>query len=153
MYRKILVPVDGSDASQLGLQHAILLAKDQKAVLRLLHVVHDYLLVEGGFALAGSDQLLKDLVARGQSILSEAAGSARRQGIEAETECVEAPLGPVGEAITEYAKQWQPDLIVIGTHGRRGVRRLVMGSDAEYLLRTATAPVLLLRATKAPPKD
>src|SRR5450631_650352 len=99
MYKKILVPVDGSETSLLGLQHAILLAKDQKAALRLLHVVYDYLVTEGRYGLGGSAELLKDLRESGQTILKDAASSARIQGVEADIESVEAPLGPVGAAI------------------------------------------------------
>ncbi|MGO9512900.1 MAG: universal stress protein [Steroidobacteraceae bacterium] len=153
MYKKILVPVDGSETSLLGLQHAILLAKDQKATLRLLHVVHDYLIAEGRHGLARSGELLKELRESGQTILKDAASSARKQGVEADTESVETPMGPVGAAIAEYAEQWPADLIVIGTHGRRGIRRLVMGSDAEYIVRTTPVPVLLVRGTKTPPQD
>ena len=153
MYNHILVPVDGSATSLLGLQHAILLAKDQKAVLRLLHVVHDYLLADGRHALVISGELLKDLRERGQIILRDAASLARKQGVEAETESVESPMGPVGGVIADYAEQWPADLIVLGTHGRRGIRRLVMGSDAEYVVRTTPVPVLLVRGTKAPPTD
>ncbi|MGA2839881.1 MAG: universal stress protein [Steroidobacteraceae bacterium] len=153
MYNHILVPVDGSETSLLGLQHAILLAKDQKAALRLLHVVHDYLLADGRHALVISGELLKDLREHGQTVLNDAASIARKQGVEAEPECVESPMGPVGAVIAKYAEQWPADLIVLGTHGRRGIRRLVMGSDAEYVVRTARVPVLLVRGTKAPPKD
>ena len=111
MYRKILVPVDGSETSLLGLQHAILLAKDQKAALRLLHVVHDYLVAEGRHGLVSSGELLKDLRERGQTILKDAASSARNQGVEANIESVEMPMGPVGAAIAEYAEQWPADLM------------------------------------------
>ncbi len=152
MYKNILVPVDGSETSRLGLQHAILLAKDQSAVLRLLHVVHDYLIAEGRHGMVRSGELLKELREHGQVILNEAASSARQQGVEAQSEAVETPMGPVGAAIAEYAERWPADLIVIGTHGRRGLRRLVMGSDAEYVVRTTPVPVLLVRG-KAPPKD
>lgn len=153
MYKKILVPVDGSKTSLLGLQHAILLAKDQAAALRLLHVVHDYLVTGGRYALANPGELLKALRERGQSILNDAASSARKQGVEAQTEFVETPMGPVGAAIAEYAQQWPADLIVLGTHGRRGIRRLVMGSDAEYVIRTTPVPVLLVRGTKTPAQE
>ncbi len=146
MYKKILVPVDGSETSRLGLEHAILLAKDQNAVLRLLHVVHDYLLAEGRHGMVRSAELLKELREQGRTILGEAAGCARQQGIEAQSESVETPMGPVGAAIAEHAQRWPADLIVMGTHGRRGIRRMVMGSDAEYVLRTTPVPVLLLRA-------
>lgn len=153
MYKKILVPVDGSETSRLGLQHAILLAKDQKAALRLLHVVHDYLLADGRHAMVASGELLSELREHGQIVLSDAAGSARKQGVEVDTECVETPIGPVGAAIAECAEKWPADLIVMGTHGRRGIRRLVMGSDAEYIVRTTPVPILLVRGTKTPPKE
>ncbi|MGA2777023.1 MAG: universal stress protein [Steroidobacteraceae bacterium] len=153
MYTKILVPVDGSETSLLGLRHAILLAKDQKAALRLLHVVHDYLVAEGRHGLVKSGELLKELREHGQAILNEAVASARKQGVAADTETVESPMGPVGAAIAEYAEQWPADLIVIGTHGRRGIRRLVMGSDAEYVVRTTRVPVLLVRGTNLPATD
>ena len=153
MYKKILVPVDGSDPSMLGLQHAILLAKDQKAALRLLHVVHDYLVADGRHGLARSGEMLRELREQGQAILDDAVSRARKQGVEADIDTVESPMGPVGAVISECAEQWGADLIVLGTHGRRGIRRLVMGSDAEYVVRTAPVPVLLVRGTKAPPAD
>jgi len=153
IYKKILVPVDGSEPSELGLQHAILLAKDQKAALRLLHVVHDYLVTQGRHGMAVSGQLLNELRERGQAVLKESASRARAQGVDADIQCLEAPLGPVGAVIAEHATEWSADLIVIGTHGRRGSRRLVMGSDAEYVVRTATVPVLLVREIKASSKE
>jgi nucleotide-binding universal stress UspA family protein len=148
MYSKILVPVDGSEPSQLGLEHAIRLAKEQKAALRLLHVVHDYLIAQGRHGMGVAADLRRELQERGQAVLKDSAALARQQGVEADTQCVDAPLGPVGEVIVDCAREWGADLIVIGTHGRRGIRRLVMGSDAEHVIRTATVPVLLLREAK-----
>ena len=153
MYDKILVPVDGSEASLLGLQEAIRLAKNQQAQLRLLHIVHDFLVASGRHGLTCSDELLKNLRERGQTILKDAATIARTQGVEPETESIETLLGPVGALIVEYAGKWPADLIVLGTHGRRGIRRLVMGSDAEYVIRTTPVPVLLVRGTKTAPQD
>jgi nucleotide-binding universal stress UspA family protein len=149
-YRKILVPIDGSETSLRGLQHAILLARDLKAELRLLHVVHDYLVADGRHGLAKWGDLLTALREQGRSILDEAASIARNQGLKADAECVETPMRSVGAAISDYAARWPADLIVVGTHGRRGIRRLVMGSDAEYIVRTAAIPVLLVRGTAAP---
>src|SRR5208283_4721037 len=99
MYKKILVPVDGSKTSLLGLEHAVLLAKDQKAALKFLHVVHDYLVAEGRHGLVRSGALLQDLREQGQAILKDAVGSARNQGVDADSEIVESPIGPVGAAI------------------------------------------------------
>jgi nucleotide-binding universal stress UspA family protein len=151
MYKKILVPVDGGGTSLLGLQQAVLLAKDQKAALRLLHVVHDFVVAGGPGAAVYTGQLRKDLHDRGEEILKEAAGIARQQGVAVETTLIETVAGPVGEVIVEAAEKWPADLIVLGTHGRRGIRRLVMGSDAEYVVRTTPVPVLLVRETKTPP--
>ncbi|MGA2707702.1 MAG: universal stress protein [Steroidobacteraceae bacterium] len=153
MYNKILVPVDGSETSLLGLGEAIRLAKDQKATLRLLHVVHDFLVAGGHGAAVYTSQLRMDLRERGEKILKEAADIARQQGVEVETKLVETPGGSVGPLIVEHAEQWSADLMVLGTHGRRGIRRLVMGSDAEYVLRTTPVPVLLVRGTKAPAEN
>ncbi len=152
MYTKILVAVDGSETSLLGLQHAILLAKEQKAALRVLHVIHDYWAADGLHGLVRSDELLKQLRERGETMLHEAVSLARKQEVAAEAATVETVVGSPGAAIVEYAEQWPADLIVIGTHGRRGIRRLVMGSDAEYVVRTTPVPVLLVRGTQAPPK-
>lgn len=149
MYQRILVPVDGSAASLLGLNEAIRLAQDQKAALRLLHVVHDFLVAGGHGAAAYSTMLRQDLRDRGEKILDEAAGIARKQGLTVETKMVETPGGSVGELIVEQAGEWHADLLVLGTHGRRGIRRLVMGSDAEIVVRTTPVPVLLVREQKA----
>jgi len=59
---------------------------------------------------------------------------------------VEAMGGQAGDYIIREARQWRADLIVCGTHGRRGIRRLVLGSDAEYIVRHTPVPVLLVRS-------
>ena len=150
MYKKILVPVDGSETSLLGLGEAIRLAKNQQAALRLLYVVHDFFVAGGHGAAVYMGQLRKDLRERGEEILKDAAGIARQQEVDAEARLVETPAGSVGAMIVEEAESWPADLIVIGTHGRRGIRRLVMGSDAEYVVRTTPVPVLLVRGTEKP---
>jgi len=150
MYEKILVPIDGSEASLLGLREAIRLAKNQQSTLRLLHVVHEFLVAAGYGGVDYANQLRKDLRERGEKILKDAAANARQEQVESETRLVDTPAGSVGEMIVEEASSWPADLIVLGTHGRRGVRRLVMGSDAEYVVRTTPVPVLLVRAAVAP---
>lgn len=150
MYKKILVPVDGSEPSLLGLAEAIRLTRDQQAELKLLHVVHDFLVVGGHGAAVYMSELRKELRAHGEQILKDAEDIARRQQVKASTLLVETPAGSVGAMIAEQARHWPADLIVLGTHGRRGVRRLVMGSDAEYIVRTSPVPVLLVRGTEAP---
>jgi len=146
MYRRILVPVDGSETSLLGLAEAIRLAKGQQTTLRLLHVVHDFLVAVGYGGADYANQLRKDMVAQGEQVLNDAADRARQQQVDAETRLVQTPAGSVGEAIVDEARDWPADLIVLGTHGRRGIRRLAMGSDAEQVVRSTPVPVLLVRA-------
>jgi nucleotide-binding universal stress UspA family protein len=148
MYDKILVPVDGSDTATLGLNEAIQLAKSQGSQLRLLHVVDDFAALPGLEAAAVySEALITGLRDRGRAILTAAQDAARRQGVEAEVHAVESSGGPAGEMVVAEALRWPADLIVLGTHGRRGIRRLVLGSDAEYIVRASPVPVLLVRAT------
>lgn len=147
IYRRILVPIDDSAPSQLGLREAIRLARNQSAKVRLLHVVHDFLVAAGQGGAVYAGQLRHDLTVHGRQLLEAAAGEVRSQQVEAETRLIEAPSGPVGQIIVEDAQAWPADLIVLGTHGRRGVRRMVMGSDAEYVVRSTPVPVLLVRST------
>jgi nucleotide-binding universal stress UspA family protein len=69
-------------------------------------------------------------------------------GLESESVILETAGGRAADAIVAEAKAWGADLIVLGTHGRRGARRLVMGSDAEEIVRTTPVPVLLVRMTE-----
>ncbi len=145
LYKRILVPLDGSVTAAAGLEHALRLGKDQGATLCLLHVVHDYLEQDGLRGTVRSEDLLRALRARGERILGDAEARAKAAGVTARTDTVDIATGPVGEAIVEYLKIWPADLIVLGTHGRRGLRRLVLGSDAEFVVRTTPVPVLLIR--------
>jgi len=151
MYRRILVPVDGSRTAGLGLAEALRLAKAQGAVLRLVNVVNDLAAFAGPEVAIYSDQVLKGLQAHGRAVLAEAEQAARAAGVDAETRCIETAGEGAGDAIVAEARAWKADLIVIGTHGRRGLRRLVLGSDAETVVRTAPVPVLLVRATEGSP--
>ena len=147
MYEKILVPVDGSEASTLGLREAIELSKDQGATLRLVHVV-DELIMSGGLggALAYEGNLIESLRQGGRNILATAAALVEKHGGTCESAMLEHFGGPAADLIVEDANKWAADLIVLGTHGRRGIRRVVMGSDAEQIVRSASVPVLLVRS-------
>src|SRR5438128_4915941 len=147
-YKRILVPIDGSPTSARGLREAIGFAKAQKAKLQLVHVVdvHNAVLagLEGGAAVT---ELAAALRARGRKILASAATVARKAGLACDTVLLESLTGPAAEPIVRQARKWPADLIVIGTHGRRGLKRLVMGSDAEQIVRNAPAPVMLVRGS------
>lgn len=151
MYKRILVPIDGSPASKLSLNEAIKLAKDQGAKLRLFHLVDEYIGVSSadGVMLDTSD-LLESLRQGGKKIIEKAEALARRNGLTPESVMIESFGGRAADFIVEQANKWRADLIVLGTHGRRGVKRLVMGSDAEHVVRTTRVPVLLVRSKETP---
>ena len=148
MYKKILVPIDGSPASNLGLYEAIRLAKEQGAKLRLFHLVDEYIAVSSpdGMAFSNTDNLLESLRQGGKKIIEKAEALARRNGLTPESVMLESFGGRAADFIVAQARKWRADLIVLGTHGRRGVKRLVMGSDAEQVVRTTPVPVLLVRS-------
>ena len=78
-------------------------------------------------------------------MLREAQAFALEREVDAETVFVESIGRPASEIIVEQAKFWPADVIVMGTHGRRGINRLLMGSDAELVLRRSPVPVMLVR--------
>jgi nucleotide-binding universal stress UspA family protein len=92
------------------------------------------------------DQVFEQLREYGRVLLSAAQSSVIDAGIEVDSKLVEISGGDVGERIIEEASAWPADLIVCGTHGRRGLRRIVMGSAAEHVVRLSSVPVLLVPA-------
>ncbi|MGE5103386.1 MAG: universal stress protein [Betaproteobacteria bacterium] len=154
MFKQVLVAVDGSPTSNRGLKAAIGLAADQHASLAIVHVVDtmasmayvgDMSYVPASYV----DDMLDDLRSSGRRILGKAEGTARGAGVEAKTFLVETKGGTVAEAILAQARKARADVIVLGTHGRRGLSRVLMGSDAETVLREARVPVMLVRAPEA----
>lgn len=145
MYQNILVAIDGSDTSKLGLREAIKLANGHRASLRLVHVINaSALAMEYAFAVTGD--LLERLRGVGQAALDEAQSIAEKAGLQAECILIEAGSDNTGELLVKQAAEWPADIIVMGTHGRRGLSRLFLGSNAEYVLRHAGVPALLVRA-------
>ena len=143
MYKRILVPVDGSTTSNRGLREATGLARQHGARVRLLHVVDESVL-----ALApevGVVDITDSLVEAGKKVLKNAQAVAERQGVKAEIALRENLVGRVADAILNEARKWRADLIVMGTHGRRGISHMLLGSDAEGVLRSSPVPVLLVR--------
>ena len=146
MYQAILVPVDGSATASRGLAEAIALAKTLKAGIRLIHIVIGVPTLYPPLSAPAVQTLLDLLRSSGESILHEATRTVRAAGVTVDSRMVEAFGAEAGERIIEQASAWPADLIVCGTHGRRGVRRILMGSDAEYILRHSSVPVLMIRA-------
>ena len=146
MYARILVPVDGSETSKRGLEEAIKLSKALGSELRLVHIVDDSALAMNPEAGIAAAPLVEEFAEGGKLILDEARALAAAQGAQVETALHENFTGRVADLIVDEAKQWRADLIVMGTHGRRGIRHVVLGSDAQAVVHAAEVPVLLLRA-------
>jgi nucleotide-binding universal stress UspA family protein len=145
-YKRILVPVDGSPTSARGVAEAIKLAQDGGAKLLLLHVVEEYAILGIPEAGASIGPVLDALNRAGRITLAKIERGARRLGVRAETKLVEDFSGRVANAIVDQAKRWRADVIVMGTHGRRGLNRVLLGSDAEIVVRYSPVPVLLVPA-------
>ena len=146
MYKKILVPVDGSDASKRGLREALRLARSLGASVKLVHSVNEFLMDSMNGPIPNYSDLIDALREGGRKVLKDAEATARESGVETQSEMFESIGGRAADVILQQAKAWPADLIVMGTHGRRGIRRLVLGSDAEQVLRSSPVPVLMVRA-------
>jgi nucleotide-binding universal stress UspA family protein len=146
MFKRILVAVDGSDTAEQALLEAINLAKEHQAHLRIVHVV-DIVNINLGAEIPLSSEISEAMIKNGREILRKAEAVARGAGIPVETRLLEIDtLGHrIPEMIAADAEAWPADLIVICTHGRRGVSHLFLGSVAEGVVRVATKPVLLIR--------
>jgi len=146
MYKRILVPADGSDTSEAGLREALELAKEHPGVqIRVVHVVDGLFTVMPELYGTAYEAVTDSVRKAGAALLAHTEIIAREYGVTVETELIEAMGGPAGELVIKAAKEWAADLIVCGTHGRRGLRRIVMGSDAEYIVRHTPVPILLIR--------
>ena len=148
MYKRILCPVDGSDTSNAGMHEAIQLAKAQNAQLHFLHVIDTYVPIvdlSGDFNVTYMIDILRE---NGEKVIQYAAASAQKAGVIADTKTIESVGGRTASYIVQEAETWPADLIVMGTHGLRGISRLVMGSDAENVLRSSNVPVLLVKSTR-----
>jgi nucleotide-binding universal stress UspA family protein len=147
MYKRIAVAVDGSDTSIMALNEAVKLAKLTGASVLLLHVCEEMPFVwnvDGMTSMPMTD-LSHDLVETGKKLLHQDKVRVEESGISAETKLVEDYSGRIGAVISAEAESWLADLLVVGTHGRKGLDRILMGSVAEGVMRTASMPLLLVR--------
>lgn len=146
MFKRILVAVDGSHTSEQALQEAIKLTKENQALLRIVHVI-ETANINFNADFPNLIEISEVLTKNGLAILHKAALVAKGFGIQVETHLIEAETlaDRIPEMIAADAEAWQADLIVICTHGRRGLSHLFLGSVAEGVVRVATKPVLLIR--------
>ena len=148
MYQKIFVAIDDSPTAQKAMTEAINLAGNAKAALCIAHAADESLLAQHGMGLGsyidveGTKQAIRDA---SQALLDAAAAKAAAAGITAEVRLLEASNQRVAEQIAAGAAAYGADLIVIGTHGRRGFASLLVGSVAENLVRIANTSLLMVR--------
>jgi nucleotide-binding universal stress UspA family protein len=144
MYQRILVPVDGSDTSRAAVQEACRFAQLHGSRVKLVHVIEDVRFFDAEGMIDYTT--LQDIAKRsGEQALAQAQDIAAQAGITAETALLESGGERIENVIVAESLRWQADLIVIGTHGRSGVSRLLFGSVAEGVVRSASTPILLIR--------
>ena len=146
MYKRILVPLDGSETSNKALSAALRLAGESGGRVRLAHAVEElgYLNGFGSYG-AYSEDLVKSMRENGARILNDGMAIAQAAGVEVDNTLYDNFGQRLAEVICDAARRWNADLIVVGTHGRRGVGRVLMGSGAEQIIRDAPVPVLVIR--------
>lgn len=141
MYRSILFPTDGSRQAKRALEHAIDLAGTYDATLHIISVVDTRVGADASFVDVYAS--LEDSAQRWVSEALDAAEAAGLDDIEGET-----VQGPPHEGILEFADDRDVDLIVMGTHGRSGLDRYLLGSVTEKVVRLADVPVLTVRVSE-----
>jgi nucleotide-binding universal stress UspA family protein len=150
MYKKLMVPLDGSELAECVLPHveAIATGCNVNAVVFVRAVEPVYLPVNiGVFIGENVEQAQEEMDARNKSeaeaYLDQLAGRVKLEGVKVQTQVI---VGNADESLVDYAASNDVDLIVIATHGRSGVSRWVRGSVADRILHSASAPVLMVRA-------
>ncbi|MGJ7509584.1 universal stress protein [Variovorax sp. GT1P44] len=148
MYERILVATDGSDLSELAVTSAIDLALLTQAELIVVKVVHHYpaSYFEGSMLLSQMEvtRLREQAGTEAQRVVDAVKATAEAKGVKS-TRAIVMQSELVSEAIIEAARVHKCDLIVMASHGRRGIKRLLMGSETLHVLTHSHTPVLVLR--------
>jgi nucleotide-binding universal stress UspA family protein len=146
MYKRILVAVDGSDTARHAFEAALALAQSEGAELQPHYIVENASIY---YNVPGYDPsvLRNQLIAQGNELGKTFTAQMQAAGVKGAMKVDEASsLADVSSLILDAAKDFDADLLVLGTHGRRGFKRLVLGSVAEQCVRQASLPVLLIPA-------
>jgi nucleotide-binding universal stress UspA family protein len=147
MYQRILVTTDGSKLSQKAIAAATDLAALTGAELVALKVVQRYpqTYFEGGMALVGEDvkRVEKSWSDAAQKVVDAVKKSAEAQGVKTKAVVVRSDV--ISEAILKTIKKLDCDLVVMASHGHKGIKRLLLGSETQHVLTHATVPVLVLK--------
>ena len=147
MYKRILVATDGSKLSKLAVDHAIGLADITGAEVVALKVVPRYpqTYFEGGVALAASEvaKIEKQWQEEAMTAVNAVRDAGQKRSVKVKPVTVKSDL--IAEAIISAAKRNKADLIVMASHGRKGLKRLLLGSETQQVLTHSHIPVLVLR--------
>ncbi len=147
MYQRILVATDGSALSKKAVRSAIDLAAAVGADLVALYVVPRYPVsyFEGGITISMQDiaRTEKQWSDKGQAVVDAVQLAAQASGVK--TKAVVAQSDLVAESIMSAAKKHKCDLVVMASHGRKGIKRILLGSETQHVLTHSTVPVLVLR--------
>jgi nucleotide-binding universal stress UspA family protein len=145
MFKRIAVALDGSDCAQEAFETALRLAKTSAAELRICSIVDPIVLNGSAPPSPAMDLVILDMENEASRLVDEAIARARREGVIA---CGWTHFGTPAHELLQYVQRCRADLIVMGTHGRKGLSHLFMGSVAEEVARHSPVPVLIVRATK-----
>ena len=148
MFHRILVPVDGSATSNKALVAALQLAHERGGRVRLVHAFDELSYLTG---YEYSPELIDQTRGFAEKVLQDGLEIARAVGVPADTRLMEVPGRRLGDLVAEEARRFEADMIVVGTHGRRGIGRVLLGSGAEQVIRLAPVPVLVIRGDE--PQD
>jgi nucleotide-binding universal stress UspA family protein len=147
VYRRIIVPVDGSGTSNKALAAALRMAMESQGCIRLVHVVEELAYLTGYDQFGGySGDLIKVMRETGSKVLADGVAMAQAEGVACDSALYDNFGERLAEVVADEARRWKADLIVVGTHGRRGVGRMLLGSGAEQVIRMAPVPVLVIRS-------
>lgn len=142
LFKKILVPIDGSDTSDKAMRMALDMAREALGTVRFVHVIDDDRYLS---SYEFSADLRTYAEKNAQDLLQKALDAAASMGVNAESQVVDKPRQRLGESVADEAADWGADLVVLGTHGRRGLGRILLGSGAEQVIRLSPVPVLVVR--------
>ena len=149
MYRQILVALDGSATSNKALSAAIEMVSYSggRSAIRLIHVLDEMAYFTGLDPYAGQTYSAVHVMRQaGERILADGLAICQSAGVQADTVLADQLGARLAETVAETATEWPASLVVVGTHGRKGIGRMLMGSGAEQIIRLASCPVLVIRS-------
>ena len=150
MFKQILVALDGSETANLALDEAMTLAKEGGSIVRSIYVIDAYSFAPQ-LEFISLQEVATSIREEASGVLAKAKKKLDAAGVISETKIVETEVSGerIAQAIAKEANSWPADLIVVGTHGRRGFSHFLLGSVAESIVRVASKPVLLIRGKES----